>query len=57
MQFQDHIFSCLAAILHIGNIEFSEDENECAHMADHSTDAIQIASVSYRIEFYTVFSI
>ncbi|KAL5482212.1 hypothetical protein EMCRGX_G022508 [Ephydatia muelleri] len=49
-EFQDHIFSCLAAILHIGNIEFSEDENECAHVADHSADAIQIASELIGIE-------
>ena len=30
----------------MGNIEFSEDENECAHIADHSAEAIQTASVS-----------
>ncbi len=45
-EFQEHIFTCLAAVLHIGNIEFMEDQNEHAFVLEPRSGPIQMVSVS-----------
>ena len=42
-QFQSHIFTCLAAVLHMGNVKFSQDDNEYSQIV--STAPLQTASV------------
>ena len=44
--FQDDIFTCLSALLHLGNIEFFEDVNEYSHILDPRSGPVQKASVS-----------
>ena len=45
-QFQSHIFTCLAAVLHMGNVKFSQDDNEYSHIV--STAPLQTVSVRNR---------
>ena len=42
---QRHIFTCLAAVLHLGNIDFYEDANEYAHILSPFSGPVKMASV------------
>ena len=44
--FQEHIFRCLAAVLHLGNIEFHEDANEYSYILEPRSGPVQTVSVS-----------
>lgn len=43
--YQAHIFTCLAAVLHLGNVDFYEDTNEYAHILDTFSGPVKMASV------------
>lgn len=45
--YQTDIFTCLAAILHLGNVEFFEDSNDYSHILDPRSGPVQITSVSW----------
>ena len=45
-EYQEDIFTCLAAILHLGNVEFFEDSNDYSHILDPRSGPVQITSVS-----------
>ena len=45
-QFQDEIFACLAAVLHLGNIQFKEDDNERSHILDPQSGPLKTVAVS-----------
>ena len=44
--YQEDIFICLAAILHLGNVEFFEDSNCYSHIMDPRSGPVQMVSVS-----------
>lgn len=44
--YQADIFTCLAAILHLGNVEFFQDSNEYSHILDPRAGPVHTASVS-----------
>ena len=44
-EFQAHVFTCLAAVLHLGNVEFYEDANEYSHILDPYSGPVMMVSV------------
>ena len=44
LQFQNHIYTCLATVLHLGNIKFSQDDSEFSHILEGGS--VQTAAVS-----------
>ena len=45
-QLQADIFACLAALLHLGNVQFTEDDKECSHIVNPQTGPLKTVSVS-----------
>ena len=39
------MFKCMSAILHLGNVDFTEDDSERAHVS--STSELVVTAVSY----------
>ena len=48
-KFHEHIFTCLAAILHLGNVTFTEDDDEYSHITDPQSGPLKTISVSNKI--------
>ena len=44
-QHQVNMFKCMSAILHLGNVDFTEDDSERAHVS--STSELVVTAVSY----------
>ena len=49
-EFQENLFICLAAILHLGNIEFYEDSNDYSHILDPRAGPVQRTAVRARLD-------
>ena len=53
VQHQENLFICLAAVLHMGNIKFGQDDNEYSFVKD-KTGPLTTVAVSNNLTLYTV---